>query len=61
MKYTVIHTIGESKFYSISFERINCPFWFTIESDMFCQAIQQANYYYKERFNAEFWEEMDNL
>ena len=59
-KIRLLHTLGECKTYSISFDRVNSPFPFTIESDLLCQAIQEASYFYRHRNNPEFWEELDN-
>ncbi len=59
MNFNLIHTVGEEKTYSISFERVGSPFPFTIESDLLCQAIQEAYYFYKRRNNSRFWKEFE--
>lgn len=58
-KIRMLHTLGECKTYSVSFDRINSPFPFTIESDLLCQAIQEASYFYCYRNDAKFWKELD--
>ena len=61
MKFNVMHSLGMFKIYSISFERVNSPFPFVIESDTFCQAIQEAKYLIKYKDDHTYWEEWDNL
>ncbi len=61
MKFNVIHNLGIFKTYSISFERVNSPFPFVVESDTFCQAIQEAKYFMKYKDDPTFWEEWENL
>ena len=60
MKISLIHSVSECKTYSISFDRINFPFPFTIESDLLCQAIQEASYFYRHKDDAEFWKALDS-